>query len=218
MDSEPELVKRHFGRPQRSASSSETTSESSVAAGVRRIEAKTGLEILNLLRDTNNLLHQASAKLKLSNPNDLVAKCGSMMEELKERNREIDALNAKIANARFGNLLDQARDVKGVKVVSSMISDAKVETLRQIGDQLRDKEPSVVAVLIAAGERSQILCICGKEAVKKGAHAGKIVREVAAITGGKGGGRPDSAMAGVGDNTKCDEALLALPSILEKLL
>ncbi len=193
-------------------------SESSVAAGVRRIEAKTGLEILNLLHDTASLLHQAAAKLKLSNPNDLVAKCGSMAEELKEKTREIEALNAKIASARFGNLLDEVREVKGVKVVSALMNDVKVDTLRQMGDQLRDKEPDIVAVMIAAGERSQILCVCGKGAVQKGANAGKIVREVAAVTGGKGGGRADSAMAGVGDNTKCDEALMAVPSILEKLL
>lgn len=193
-------------------------SESSVAAGIRRIEAKTGSGILELLHDATETIHQAAAQLKLSNPAELVSKCGSLSAELKEKNREIEKLNNKLASMKFGNLLEDAKEIKGVRVVSAMISDLAVDALRNMGDQLKEKAPDIVAVLVSHGERSNMLCVCGKDAVKQGAHAGKLVKEVAAITGGKGGGRPDNAMAGVGDNTKIDEALMAFPGILEKML
>lgn len=193
-------------------------SESSVAAGIRRIEAKTGSQILELLHNATQTIHQAAAQLKLSNPAELVSKCSALSAELKEKNHEIERLNNQLASMKFGNLLEQAKQVKGVRVVSAMISDIAVEALRNMGDQLKDKAPDIVAVLVSSGERSNMLCVCGKEAVKLGAHAGKIVKEVAAVTGGKGGGRPDNAMAGIGDNTKIDEALLAFPGILEKML
>lgn len=193
--------------------------EASVAAGVRRIEAKTGIQILDLMRDNTNTITLAAKELKLSNPSELVTKCGSVMEELRQKNHEIERLRNKLASLRFGGILENAKEVKGVKVVSAMLSDVNADGLRTIGDQIKDKAPDVVAVLVGmGGEKSNMLCVCGKDAVKKGAHAGKIVKEVAAVTGGKGGGRPDSAMAGVVDNTKIDEALLAFPGILENLL
>lgn len=186
-------------------------SESSVAAGVRRIEAKTGVEILNLIRDQQKTIVSAAAALKLQNPAELVAKCESTMAEVKEKSREIEALNSKIASMQSGNVLDDATVVNGVRVVTVMIPDAKPEVLRQMGDKLKDQAPDAVGVFASA---SNLLCVCGKDAVAKGAHAGKLVKEVAAITGGKGGGRPDSAMAGVGDATKVDEALLAVGTLV----
>ena len=194
-------------------------SESSVAAGVRRIEAKTGMQILELLQETTATLHKAAAELKLSNPAELVGKCGSMMQELKERNQQIEMLNEKLAAMQFGSLADNATEIKGCRVVSAMMTDISTEALRAMGDKLRSEAPNTVAVLVGVnGEKANMLCVCGKEAVALGAHAGKIVKEAAAITGGKGGGRPDSAMAGVADQTKIDEALLAVPTILEKVL
>lgn len=194
-------------------------SESSVAAGVRRIEAKTGMQILELLRESSMTIQKASAQLKLSNSGELVEKCASLMNELKEKNHEIDHLNQKLASMQFGNILDNAKEINGLKVVSAMITDAKSEILRNMGDKLKEQEPNVVGILVGVTpERSTMLCVCGKEAVKKGAHAGKIVKEVAAITGGKGGGRPDNAMAGVMDNRKIDEAILAFPEILKGMM
>jgi alanyl-tRNA synthetase len=194
-------------------------SESSVAAGVRRIEAKTGTQILELLQENASLIHKAAAQLKLSNPAELVSKCGSLMNELKEKNLQIEQLNAKLASIQMSSITDNAKEVKGCRVVSAMMSDISTEALRNMGDQLRDKAPQTVAVLVGvSGDKASMLCVCGKEAVNLGAHAGKIVKEVAAITGGKGGGKPESAMAGVADKTKIDEALLALPQILEQLL
>lgn len=193
-------------------------SESSVAAGVRRIEARTGGQILELLRNATQTIHQAAAELKLSNPADLVARCAAMSAELKQKSHELEMLEAKLASMQFGKFIEDAKEIKGVRVVSAMLSDVKVEVLRTMGDKIKEKYPNIVALLVSMGEKSQMLCVCGKEAVALGAHAGKIVKEISAITGGKGGGRPDNAMAGVGDNTKVDEALLAFPKLLEKTL
>ncbi len=194
-------------------------SESSVAAGVRRIEAKTGMQILELLQETTAAVHQAAAELKLTNPAELVAKCGAVMSELKEKNQQIEQLNAKLASLQFGSVAEDAKEIKGCRIVSAMMSDVSTEALRTMGDKLRSDASNTVAVLVSVGtERANMLCVCGPEAVKLGAHAGKIVKEVSALTGGKGGGRPDSAMAGVGDKTKIDEALMAVPEIVEKLI
>ena len=193
-------------------------SESSVAAGVRRIEARTGGQILELLRNATQTIHQAAAELKLSNPADLVARCAAMSAELKQKSHELEMLETKLASMQFGKFIEDAKEIKGVRVVSAMLSDVKVEVLRTMGDKIKEKYPNIVALLVSMGEKSQMLCVCGKEAVALGAHAGKIVKEISAITGGKGGGRPDNAMAGVGDNTKVDEALLAFPKLLEKTL
>lgn len=194
-------------------------SESSVAAGVRRIEARTGFGVLNLLRQTEETISNAAAQLKLTNVNELVEKSGALMAELKEKNHEIEKLNQKIASMRFGSLLENAAACKGVKVVSTVVEDATPEILRNMGDQLKEKDSDIVAILVSVNaDRSNMLCVCGKDAVKKGAHAGKIVKEVSAMTGGKGGGRPDNAMAGVGDPAKVAEALAAFPGILEQML
>lgn len=194
-------------------------SESSVAAGVRRIEAKTGMEILNVLRDTNQVITNSAKELKLSNPAQLQQKCNLVMEELKHKNQQIDKLNQQIANLQFGNILDHAKKIKGINVVSSKMIDVKPDVLRNMGDRIKDNSPDAVAVLVGIdGEKASMLCVCGKDAVKAGIHAGKIVKELSALTGGKGGGRTDSAMAGIGDNNKIDEALLKLEQIVEDLV
>ena len=100
-----------------------------------------------------------------------------------------------------------------------MLSGTKPDSLRVMGDKIKEKAPKAVALLVGVYEdKANMLCVCGPEAVKLGAHAGKVVQKAAAITGGKGGGRPDNAMAGVKDNHKIDEALEALPEILKELL
>ncbi len=190
-------------------------SEASVAAGVRRIEARTGLGVMELLHEQNQLIQSISGTLKVQNVADLPARCDSLMADLKEKTREIEQLNGKIASMQFGGVLDNAKEVEGVKVVSVMIPDAKPEILRQMGDRIKDKDEAIVIVLASS---QNLLCVCSKQAVTAGVHAGKVIKEVAAITGGKGGGRPDSAMAGVGDATKIDEALLALEGIVKTVL
>ncbi len=196
-------------------------SESSIASGVRRIEAKTGMEILSLLNNTNSTLLQAAASLKLSNPTDIVKKCDNLVQELKDKNSEIQRLNTVIANTQISGLRDNAKEVKGIKIFSVLVSDANMDALRAMGDRAKEKaadEAAIIMLVSMSQAKSNFLCICTQEAVKSGAHAGKIVKEAAMITGSNGGGRPDNAMAGVGDNTKIDEALLKLPEIVENLL
>ncbi len=192
-------------------------SESSAAAGVRRIEAVTGMRVLTLIKDANQLLHQAAEALKVTGPQEVVARCGSLMAEIKEKDKEIDRLTQQVADTQLDNLLGNAQTVNGVYVVSATINGAKPDGLRVMGDKIRERVPNMVAVLASIREgKGTLLAVCGKQAIQKGAHAGNIVREIAALAGGKGGGRPESAMAGVSEIFQIDEALAQLPSVVQK--
>ncbi len=195
------------------------TAESSVAAGVRRIELATGANVLQLLKDTEHTLNEAAKALKLANPAELSEKCAAVAGELREKNAELDKLNQKMANSQLSDVFSDAATVSGIKIVSAMLSDVKPDMLRKMGDQIRDREPDVIALLAGVnGESGNFYCICSKSAVEKGAHAGKIIQRVAAVTGGKGGGRPDSAMGGIGKTYMVDEALASLNAIAEEQL
>lgn len=194
-------------------------SESSVAAGVRRIEAVTGTNVLSLLNDTLNEVAQAAEALKLNNPSELVHKVGQMSAELKEKDREIESMSAKLAAVKVESLLGSAKDVKGVKVVAAKFEGTEPAALRIMCDKVLEKSQDCVAVLAGVnGGKANIAACAGKGAQSKGAHAGKIVREVASIAGGSGGGRPDSAMAGAKDLSKLDEALAAAEKIVADML
>lgn len=194
-------------------------SESSVAAGVRRIEAVTGNNVLSLLNDTLNEVAQAAEVLKLNNPSELVHKVGQMSAELKEKDREIESMSAKLAAVKVESLLGSAKNVKGVKVVAAKFEGTEPAALRIMCDKVLEKSQYCVAVLAGVnGGKANIAACAGKGAQSKGAHAGKIVREVASIAGGSGGGRPDSAMAGAKDLSKLDEALAAAEKIVADML
>ena len=195
-------------------------SESSVAAGVRRIEAVTGTGVLKSYQEMQQRLHFAASALKLGNPLELVERCTAMIAELKEKEHQIDALNMKIADSQISGLFENAKEISGVRVISAFFNGTGADMLRQMGDQVKDRlDGNIVAVFAGMnGEKGTFYCVCGKEAVKKGAHAGKIVQRVSAITGGKGGGRPDSAMAGIGKQYMVDEALAALDAIVGEML
>ena len=194
-------------------------SESSVAAGVRRIELATGENVLKLMQETENTLAEAAKALKLANPAELPEKCTAVANELRNLTRENEQLNQKLANSQLGSLFSGAAEINGIKIVSAMLSDVKPDTLRTLGDQIRDREQNVVALLAGVnGESGNFYCICSKSAIAKGAHAGKIIQRIAAITGGKGGGRPDSAMGGIGKTYMVDEALGMLQSIAGEFL
>ncbi|MCL1881468.1 MAG: alanine--tRNA ligase [Oscillospiraceae bacterium] len=165
-------------------------SESSVASGVRRIEAVTGLGLLELLKSKQNEIAEAHEKLK---------------SEKSASNKEIARLNSAIATMQAKSAtVEQVGDSNGIKLLAQKIIGADANALRQSGDNLKDAHSGFVAVLV--GE-ANILCICDDVAIKAGFKAGNVVKEVAAATGGKGGGRPDAAMAGIGDISKIDEAL-----------
>jgi len=180
-------------------------SESSAAAGVRRIEAVTGRGVMKLLNSANEIIGQAAAALKAT-PQNLVQKCASVMGELRDLQREVERLSEAAANSRTYDFMEIG-EKDGVKLLTLKLPDADINALRKAGDRLKNGESAFVCVM--AGQ-SNFYCLCGKAAVEKGFNAGEIVKKTAAITGGKGGGKADSAVAGIGDSSKVDEALAAV--------
>ena len=194
-------------------------SESSVAAGVRRIEGVTGNGVLAMFASALGSIHETAAALKVNNTAQLAEKARQLSEELKEKDRTIENLNAKLASYQTNSLLGSARDVKSVQVVSAILRGLDAGALRTMCDRFRDARPNMVVILISAQEdKANIAVSVGKEAQAKGLNAGKIVREVAQVAGGKGGGKPDFAMAGTKDVTKLDDALEAADGIVGSML
>ena len=190
------------------------TSEASVAAGVRRIEALTGRKFLEMVEERQKTLNDAAAVLKTT-PNDLVQRADQVVEEVRSLTRNVDSLNGKIAEMKLSELLGAAQDVNGVSVIAAKLDDTP-EVMRSIGDILKERNANGVAVLatVTGESKIQLLCVAGKDAIKAGAHAGKIIKEVAKLCGGGGGGRPDSASAGGKKPEKLDEALQAVASVV----
>ena len=194
-------------------------SESSVAAGVRRIEAVTGTGVLELISKKDELIHATADKLKVNNPADIAAKAAQLQGELSSAHKEIDALNAKVAASQVTDLLAGAVAVGAVKLITAHIPGMAVDIARSMTDRIKDTCPDAVAVIAISDAGSvKFLSCAGKDAVAAGAHAGKLVGAVAAVTGGKGGGRPDNAMAGGQDLSKIDEALASASDALSKML
>ncbi len=196
-------------------------SEGSVASGVRRIEAVTGLGVLEYMMAQKIVIEKACAAFKAGNPNELVQKVEQAVTQLKEKEQELKTLHEKLAAQKAKDMLSQAKDIGGVKLIAVATTNLAPDALRQMCDQFKAAVPNIVAVIAGMQEEKGTVTFaacCGKEAVKMGAHAGNLVREVAKIAGGSGGGRPDSAMAGGKDLTKVDEALLKVDDILSAQL
>jgi len=186
-------------------------SEASVASGVRRIEAITGEAYLRDAAKSRQMLSEVCATVKVKKPEELENKLNAQLEEIKALKKEIEAYKAKEAAGAVDQMLNSAKAVGSVKVLTVKLPGADAGKLRQMGDVLRDKDACVVAVLAsAAGEKVTFLAVCGKDAVKAGVKAGDIVKFVCNVCGGNGGGKPDSAMGGGKDATKMDEALNAV--------
>jgi len=182
-------------------------SEGSVASGVRRIEAITGKKLLDEMDKTNALVLETCAMVK-AKPADLQARLQAQLDEVKELKRTIEQYKAKEAAGEVDRFLFGAHNVAGLKVLTVIVPSADAGKLRQMGDLLRDKDASVVAVLATVnGDKPTFLAVCGKEAVAKGVKAGELVKLVCTTCGGSGGGKPDSAMGGGKDVLKVDDAL-----------
>ncbi len=194
-------------------------SESSVAAGVRRIEAVTGRGILGLLHEKNELINETARELKLQKPSDIAKKAAQMQAENAGLKKEIEALNAKIAASGLDAIMAEAVSVGSVRLVAADLGGMQTDVARSLADEIKARYDDVVAVLaIHADDKLTFLSVAGKNAVAAGAHAGKLVGAVASVTGGKGGGRPDNAMAGGKDLSKIAEALASAKDTLSGML
>ena len=193
-------------------------SEGSIASGVRRIEATVGHVSLDVMNRNQELLFHAAQMLKTT-PGDLVGKVEQQIAELKATRQALEKFKAEASLGEARQFLMSAKDVCGMKVLTAHRDGMDANALRQMGDFLRDKEPSVVAVLSSVNDgKITFLAVCGKDAVSKGIKAGELVKNVCAICGGKGGGKPDSAMGGGSDLLKLDDALASVDDfVAEKL-
>jgi len=181
-------------------------SEFSVASGVRRIEATTGKVTLEEISKTQTMLFEAAAELK-AKPGELRDRARQTVEELRELRRNMEKFEAQQAQGEAERILFGAREVEGFKVITAVVPGADAAKLRQMGDVVKERMPNAVAVLASAGEKVTFLAVCGPEAVKAGIRAGDVVKQVSAIAGGSGGGKPDSAMGGGKDPLMVDNAL-----------
>ncbi len=189
-------------------------SESSVAAGVRRITALTGVNVLAYLNKKEETVAAVAKELKANNVADLLHRAEAVGAELKETRRRLESAEAKLSEAKLSTLLSDAKTVGSVRLLTAKL-DMSAEAARSLCDGIKEKYADMVAVFAAVnGDKLNFVACCGKDAVKAGAHAGKILSSVSAICGGKGGGRPDSAMSGGRDFAKIEEALAAVEGLL----
>ena len=193
-------------------------SEGSVASGVRRIEAITGKQTLEELRSGQEKLIRAAQLLKTTS-NELESRIGGMLSEMKEIRSQLEKFKEQASLGEARTFLTSAKEMKGLKLVTAQRDGMDANALRKLGDFLRDKEPKIVGVLASVNEgKVTLLAVCGKEAVASGVKAGDIIKSIAPICGGKGGGKPDSAMGGGTEVSKVDDALAAVDDlILSKL-
>ena len=194
-------------------------SEASVAAGIRRIEATTGYGVLSLLDDRTAELANTAVALKANNMKDVAARAQAVTAELKEANKQLEIAKAKLASSQIDGLFQNAVEVDGVRIVTVYLNGTTPDTLRSMMDKLRDKEPNAVGALIGTdGSKTTLAVGVGKNALARGLKAGALVKQIAAIAGGNGGGKPDFAMAGIRDTSKIDDALNAVEGIVKENL
>ena len=194
-------------------------SESSVAAGVRRIEAVTGTNVLSLLNKYKDTIDETASVLKSVNVMEIASRAAALTSELKEMSKKMEALETKMAGSKINDLLADAIEKNGIKIICALIPNTPASDLRTMCDKVKGDNPAAVCLFgSTVGEKLTFCAACGAEAVKKGANAGNIVREVAKITGGNGGGKPDSAMAGGKDVSKANEAISSAKQIIADMI
>jgi alanyl-tRNA synthetase len=195
-------------------------SEASVAAGTRRIEAVTGRNLLIRANLQEAMLHTVANTLKANNVTALPVRAEAVMAENKALAKELEEIKAQVAASKVTSLFDNAEEIGGVKIASAYFTGTTGDTLRGMCDTIRDKavKPAVAVLVGKAEDKITMAVTVTKQAQEKGLKAGALVKEIAAIAGGKGGGKPDFAMAGLKDETKIDEALAAVGAIVKKAL
>lgn len=194
------------------------TSEASVAAGVRRIEGVTGMGILKQLADQLGLILSTAHALKANNYHEMPLRAEQVVTELHEKDRELEKLNGRMAQNRIEGLFEHAPEIDGIKIITAFFAGTGTEALKSMCDIIKGHSEPVIAVLAGAGGgKASIVATASEAAQKLGVKAGQLVKEVAILTGGNGGGRPDFAMAGAKDADKIDAALAAVKDIVENL-
>ena len=192
-------------------------SESSVAAGVRRIEAVTGFNVLNVLNDYINLANETADILKAQNSADTAKRAGAVMSELKQTKQALEKAEAKLAGGKINDILNNAVTVGEIKVATAVLEGVSPDELRKMTDTVKaNNEDTVVVIASKNGEKLTFCAACGKKAITLGCHAGNLVREIAKLTGGNGGGKPDSAMAGGKDASKLNDAINSTADIIKQ--
>ena len=193
-------------------------SESGIASGVRRIEAITGEHVYSYIKDMESGIEEIASILK-SNKKDIINKLISLNDEYKGLEKEIDKLKSKFANSKMDDILNEVIEVDGIKVISKSIEGMDSNSLRNLGDKIKDSIESVVVVLgSSVDDKVNFIAMASKDVVTKGIHAGKIIKEVSKVTGGGGGGRPDMAQAGGKDASKINEALSKVVDLVKEQL
>lgn len=196
-------------------------SESSVAAGVRRIEGVTGTGVLSYLNDNIALIHRTAAAMKLGNPAELDHRAAVLMGDLKNKDKEIEKLSAELSALKAGSAFGEAQQIGAVRLFAAVLDGTvTADVLRTMCDTAKDKGEDVVVLVGGLNDKGTVslAAACGKEAVKAGAHAGTLVREAAKVAGGAGGGKPDSAMAGAKNPEKLPDAISAAAEIVAGML
>ena len=192
-------------------------SESGIASGVRRIEALTGRAVLDFYGKEEEKLHTAAALLKVS-ADELGNKINHLLAENKSLRSENESLNSKLAKGAVSGLTDNAVQIKGINTLVAEVPEQDMNALRTLGDDIKEKINGIIVLLSAKDGKVNICAFASDEAVKKGAHAGNIVKAAAGIVGGGGGGRPNMASAGGKDPSKIHEAAEAVPSVIEGMI
>lgn len=193
-------------------------SEASVASGVRRITALTGTNVIAYLNKQENTVKAVASSLKTSE-NDVTCRVEALLGESKEKDKEIQNLNAELTKLKSADMFSKPLDIDGLEVYTAKLDGASPDALRTMGDDIKAKSDNAVAVIAGVNsDKASIVAVCGKNAIAKGVKAGDLVRQVAALAAGGGGGRPDSAMAGAKDLSKLDGALSAVEEIVKSLI
>ena len=194
-------------------------SESSVASGVRRIEAVCGKNVLTLLNKYNSIINDTAATIKCGNIDDLSNRVKALANDLKQTEKKVEVLESKLAAGKLDDLINNSVEISGIKVVSAKVDCSNADELKKMAEAFKEKYSNSAAVFgCVLGEKVMFAAACGKDALSKGAHAGNIVKQVAIIAGGNGGGRPDTAMAGGKDKQKVEEALSAVQNIITDMI
>lgn len=189
-------------------------SETGIAAGVRRIEALTGDGLMRYYQETEKELHEAAKAVKAT-PASLTSKIEALLEEIKALHSENEKLKSRLAKDSLGNVMDQVKEVKGVKVLAAKVNDVDMNGLRNLGDQLKDKLGEGVIVIASVQDgKVNLMATVTDEAQKKGAHAGNLIKSIASLVGGGGGGKPNMAQAGGKNPAGVDACLLKVEEVV----